>query len=108
MEIDDDLKEELIASVENILEIDLDEQTKLDLERSLEITLAVHVPALNISLGTTVSEPQKVCGLNVVSLDESEAEAYVCPKCKSKHVVDWIIDNKYICAECEHQWAHES
>ena len=31
---------------------------------------------------------------------------YVCPKCGSKHVVDWVYDNELYCSDCAHRWAN--
>lgn len=48
MQIDNNLKENLIADVENICCLTLDEQTKEDLKRCFEITIGTHLKELNI------------------------------------------------------------
>ncbi|WP_372647778.1 hypothetical protein [Draconibacterium sp.] len=57
MEIDKDLKLNLISDVENILGIDLDEDKKQALERSFEITISVHdLGASKIQIGTALDK----------------------------------------------------
>lgn len=48
MKIPERLKKNLIADVENICEINLDDQTKTDLKRAFEITVGTGVPELKI------------------------------------------------------------
>lgn len=31
---------------------------------------------------------------------------YICPKCQSTQVIDWLYDNELYCNDCEHRWAN--
>ena len=48
MKVDKFIISELISAIENTLDIDIVGEQLEELERSLEITLAINVPSLNI------------------------------------------------------------
>jgi len=65
MEIAQELKDNLIADVENICELNLKKETKIALERCFEITIGTKIK--NLDLGC-----------------DSNNEVSVCPNCKKQ------------------------
>lgn len=53
----------------------------------------------------------KVCNMYVETRDNpalnlQNVSDYVCPKCGSKSVADWVHDNEMLCCACDHRWAN--
>ena len=75
MEISDELKRNLIADVESICKVILDEETKESLMRCFEITIGTHEPKFVLS-----DVIKSVCEFNM-NPDDCIRKADTCFKC---------------------------
>lgn len=87
MKISEQLKRNLLADVENICELSLNEETKESLMRCFEITIATHYPEFNLSLIKKLfyKNKQKKCshGFNLEEVLTRKGDA-TCKLCGKK------------------------